>query len=114
MKTSLEPLVIISTVADFFKVPVAEIIGTSRKREFVRPRHLSMYFVDMFTGGSLNFKGSFFGKDHDDIVYARHQVNNQAWAYREYRNELNKILSSLVRIEDFEFERYKQFDTDKT
>ena len=110
----MDPPVIISIVADYFKVPFEEVIGTKHNREFVRARHVSMYFVSIFCNGTLDKLAEPFGKSHDDMIYARHSVNNQAWAYKEYRRELNMILSILNKEFDPEFERYKQFDTDKS
>lgn len=58
-------------VADYFKVPIEKLHGTSRKRSIVIARQLSMYLAKNFTNNSLkNIGESFGGKDHSTVIYS--------------------------------------------
>ena len=102
-----------NTVAEYFKIPVVDIESNSRKREFVKARHIAMNCFILLTDFSLNRIGrEFNGKDHASIIFACKSVNNQAYYYPGYRFELKEVLSKLGWYFT-EFSRYENYDTDK-
>lgn len=58
-------------VAEHFELPVEKLQGTTRKRQIVIARQLSMYLAKNFTTSSLKAIGSNFGgKDHSTVIYS--------------------------------------------
>jgi chromosomal replication initiator protein len=58
-------------VANHFKISLDKLQGTTRKREVVIARQLSMYLAKNYTGVSLKGIGSKFGgKDHSTVLYS--------------------------------------------
>jgi len=113
-KVYLEPLMIINTVASYFKLPPENVICTQRKREFIKAKHIAMYCFKQFTDMSLYKIGTFFhDKNHATILHAIKSVNNQKDVYMIYRNELNEILDELqIEANGIEFEKYKNYQTE--
>jgi len=116
-KIYLEAPVIINTVADYFKLPLENVICINRKREFIKAKHIAMYCCRKFTDMSFNKISEWFNKDHATIIYAIHSVENQDEIYKAYHNELNQILKKLNMManDDLEFsEDYRNYETDNT
>ena len=64
-------------VCDYLELPVDAIQQTSRKREIVQARQLSMYFAKKITKSSLAVIGAQCGnKDHATVLHARKQIEN--------------------------------------
>jgi chromosomal replication initiator protein len=58
-------------VAEHFELPIEKLHGTTRKRQIVIARQLSMYLAKSFTTSSLKSIGSNFGgKDHSTVIYS--------------------------------------------
>ena len=114
MKDIVTASEIIDETASHCKEFYELVVGTSRNRELVKARHLSMYYVDVFINDTLDNKGSIFGenKDHVDIIYARHSVNNQAAVYKEYRENLEFLRMKILDRLDCNLAIYKNYDTD--
>jgi chromosomal replication initiator protein len=112
MKDIITASEIINVTASHCKVPIELIMGTSRKRELVKARHLSMYFIDMFIKDTVMNKSSFFAKSHCDLIHARHSVNNQAVTYKDYRMDLEVLRVKILDRLDCNLAIYKNYDTD--
>ena len=84
-------------VCDHLELPVESIQLTSRKREIVQARQLSMYFAKKITKSSLAVIGAQCGnKDHATVLHACKQVENLRQTDRHMRTlveELEKKLS---------------------
>jgi chromosomal replication initiator protein len=63
-------------VADHFNIPVEQLSSSSRKREVVIARQLSMYFAKEFTQKTVKHIGEQFGKDHSTVLYSYKQVQD--------------------------------------
>ncbi len=115
-KVYLEADVIINTVANYFKLPVENVICTKRKREFIKAKHIAMYYFKQFTDMTLYKIGTFFhDKDHATVLHAIKSVNNQKDVYLAYRNELNEVLKKLqIETNRLDFGKYANYDTDAT
>ncbi len=84
-------------VCDYLDLPVESIQNTSRKREIVQARQLSMYFAKKITKSSLAVIGMQCGnKDHATVLHACKTIENLRQTDRHMRNivdELEKKLS---------------------
>ena len=84
-------------VCDYLDLPVEAIQNTSRKREIVQARQLSMYFAKKITKSSLAVIGMQCGnKDHATVLHACKTIENLRQTDRYMRNmveELEKKLS---------------------
>ena len=64
-------------VCDYFKLPVDSIQSSTRKREIVQARQLTMYFAKKMTKSSLAIIGLQCGnKDHATVLHACKTVAN--------------------------------------
>jgi len=111
----LEPAEIISTVARNLNVSPEQVISTRRKREYIKAKHIAMYFCRQFTDYSTEKIGEFFnGKDHSTIIHATKSVNNQKDIYKLYRKQLELILEELEiqAGDEVDSQKYKNYDTD--
>lgn len=79
------------TVAEYFKLRVADLLSKSRTRNIARPRQLAMRFAKEYTNLSLPQIGDRFGgRDHTTVLHACHRVNElvetDAKVKEDYRN----------------------------
>lgn len=64
-------------VAEYFKIPLEELKGKSRKKEIVIPRHIAMYLTKEYTSMTLKNIGYHYGKrDHTTVLNAVSAVND--------------------------------------
>lgn len=86
------------TVAQYFKLTVADLNGKKRSRSIAYPRQVAMYLCREMTAFSLPRIGSSFGgRDHTTVMHAHDKIkkqyadsNNTAKAI----NEIKQLLSS--------------------
>ena len=79
-------------VCDFFKVPVGEIFSSSRKRDTVLVRQVSMYFSKKHTDLSLAQIGASCGnKDHATVLYACRAVEDLIATDKHFKNKISEI-----------------------
>ena len=63
------------TVAEYFKIRVADLLSKKRTREVARPRQLAMSFAKEFTNMSLPQIGDRFGgRDHTTVIHACRKI----------------------------------------
>ncbi len=79
-------------VADHFKVSVEKMQSSTRKREVVIARQLSMYLAKHFTNKSLKSIGDDFGgKDHSTVIYSLRAVKDMMDTDEGFKNQVNEI-----------------------
>lgn len=79
-------------VCDYLELPVESIQQTSRKREIVQARQLSMYFAKKITKSSLAVIGAQCGnKDHATVLHACKQIENLRQTDRYMRNMVEEL-----------------------
>ena len=84
------------TVCDYYKIPLDQIQGKTRKREIVQARQVSMYFSKNLTKASLASIGSHIGgKDHATVLHACKTVNNLIDTDKHFRNQILEIEKKL-------------------
>lgn len=88
------------TVADYFKVELDSLKGKIKKREFVIPRQVAMYFCKRYTQLTLSLIGeNFGGRDHSTVIHALESVEDMMKADVNFKgsvDELGKKLKSRV------------------
>ena len=111
----IPPQIIIQQVADYYHIEVFELINTVRLKEFVKARHIAVYFCKQFSNMSLCRIGMYFkgrgykAYDHASIIYAIQQVLNQMDVYPEYRGEINE-LEKIIKDKEGELKIYEEDD----
>jgi chromosomal replication initiator protein len=83
------------TVADFYKIKVADLHSARRSRSITRPRQIAMALAKELTGRSLPEIGSAFGgRDHTTVIHAVRKVQ----ALREEDSRLHDEYTTLLRM----------------
>ena len=75
---------------------IEELKIRSRKREFVFPRQLYMFFLQRHTKITLNDIGRIFERDHATVLHAKRVVNNLIDTDRRIKNIFLNIENSIV------------------
>jgi chromosomal replication initiator protein len=80
------------TVADFYKIKVADMYSKKRPASIARPRQIAMYLAKELTQKSLPEIGELFGgRDHTTVLHAVRKVAGE----RQKNTELNQQLHVL-------------------
>ena len=105
-KTSLKDLIgavnrqitvegIQKTVADYFKLKVADLFSKKRTRQIVRPRQIAMWLAKNLTSQSYPSIGEAFGgRDHTTVLHAVRAIET----LRSKDNELNHDVHVLLQV----------------
>jgi len=82
------------TVADYFKIRVADLLSKRRSRSVARPRQMAMALAKELTNHSLPEIGDAFGgKDHTTVLHACRRIA----ALRESENRIREDYLNLLR-----------------
>lgn len=99
----LTEIIIIETVADYFNVPVDKVLSTCKKKEYVKARQVSMYFIkECFDKKAPNrrltlskigkkFNGRVKYKDHATVMHAIKTVKNEIETNKCYKKDIDYI-----------------------
>ena len=79
------------TVADYYKIKVADMYSKKRPASIARPRQIAMYLAKELTQKSLPEIGELFGGDHTTVLHAVRKIS----AERQQLTELNQQLHVL-------------------
>ncbi|MFZ2855702.1 MAG: chromosomal replication initiator protein DnaA [Rhodocyclaceae bacterium] len=83
------------TVADYFKIKVADLFSKKRTRVIARPRQAAMWLAKNLTSQSYPSIGDAFGgRDHTTVLHAVRTIE----ALRAKDNELNHDLHVLLQV----------------
>ncbi len=84
------------TVADFYKIKVADMFSARRPTNIARPRQIAMYFAKELTQKSLPEIGELFGgRDHTTVLHAVRKINELRGKQPELNRELHVLLQTL-------------------
>jgi len=87
---------LMDSVADYFAVTKTEMIGTSRVRELMVPRQVTMYLAKTKLNMSLTRIGSVFGKrNHTTVMHAVNRIKDQLKNDRHLLRDLNAITKEV-------------------
>ncbi len=82
------------TVAEYYKIKVADILSKRRNRSVARPRQIAMALAKELTNHSLPEIGDAFGgRDHTTVLHACRKVK----ALREETHDIKEDYSNLIR-----------------
>lgn len=83
------------TVADFYKLRVADLLSKRRSRNVARPRQMAMAIAKELTNHSLPEIGDAFGgRDHTTVLHAVRKIKE----LRDSDHHLDEEFNSLIRI----------------
>ena len=86
------------TVAEYYKIRLADLLSKRRNRSVARPRQLAMALAKDLTGHSLPEIGDAFGgRDHTTVLHACRKINELRQSdqkIQEDYNNLGKILTT--------------------
>ena len=80
------------TVADYYKIKIADMYSKKRPASIARPRQIAMYLAKELTQKSLPEIGELFGgRDHTTVLHAVRKISTE----RQQQTELNQQLHVL-------------------
>ena len=85
------------TVADFYKIKVADMYSKTRTRNLARPRQIAMALAKELTNQSLPEIGeSFGGRDHTTVLHACRKVVELRETHVEIGRDYLVLLQTLT------------------
>ena len=87
---------IIKTVAEYYKVKVADILSKRRSRSIARPRQMAMALAKELTNHSLPEIGDHFGgRDHTTVIHACKKVKDLILENHEFADDYKNLMRTL-------------------
>ena len=88
---------IMKTVADFYQLKIADLIGKKRTRTIARPRQMAMALAKDLTQQSLPSIGQVFGgRDHTTVLHACRKINELKESDADIREDYKNLLRTLT------------------
>jgi chromosomal replication initiator protein len=85
------------TVADYYKIPVSELLSNSRLRTLSRPRQMAMALTKELTTLSLPDIGEAFGgRDHTTVLHACRKIRELQKREPQIRDDYTNLLTTLT------------------
>ena len=85
------------TVADYYKIPVSDLLSTSRIRTLSRPRQMAMALTKELTDLSLPDIGEAFGgRDHTTVIHACRKIRELQHREPQIRDDYTNLLTTLT------------------
>jgi len=85
------------TVAEYFKIRVAELLSKRRSRSIARPRQIAMGLAKELTTHSLPEIGDAFGgRDHTTVLHACRRVKELRDTETRVAEDYNNLLRTLT------------------
>jgi chromosomal replication initiator protein len=85
------------TVADYFKVRVADLLSQRRSRSIARPRQIAMALAKELTSHSLPEIGDAFGgRDHTTVMHACKRIKELLDLEQKIREDYSNLLRTLT------------------
>jgi chromosomal replication initiator protein len=85
------------TVADYFKVRVADLLSQRRSRSIARPRQIAMTLAKELTSHSLPEIGDAFGgRDHTTVMHACKRIKELRDTEQHVREDYSNLLRTLT------------------
>ncbi|MGQ9863330.1 MAG: chromosomal replication initiator protein DnaA [Bacteroidia bacterium] len=95
-KGDLSPDQIMQKVAQYFKIPLEELAGKSRRREVAHARHMAMYLLRHHTALSLKAIGAYFGgRDHSTVIHALETIQGSLNTQTAVQKQVQEIEAQL-------------------
>ncbi|MFJ4036866.1 chromosomal replication initiator protein DnaA [Microbacterium sp. NPDC090007] len=95
----ISPTDIITATAQYFKLSVDDLYGSSRSQAVATARQIAMYLCRERTSLSLPKIGQLFGnRDHTTVMYAYKKISDLMKERRSIFNQVSEITSQLGRM----------------
>ncbi|MCU1472202.1 chromosomal replication initiator protein DnaA [Amnibacterium sp.] len=92
----IAPADIISAVAEYFKLSVDDLYGSSRSQQIASARQIAMYLCRELTSLSLPKIGQLFGgRDHTTVMYANKKISELMKERRSIYNQVSELTSRI-------------------
>jgi chromosomal replication initiator protein len=92
----IAPADIISAVAEYFKLSVDDLYGSSRAQQIASARQIAMYLCRELTNLSLPKIGQLFGgRDHTTVMYANKKISELMKERRSIYNQVSELTSRI-------------------
>ena len=86
-----------NTVANFFNIPLAEMLSQRRSRPLARPRQIAMYLAKKMTTRSLPEIGRrFANRDHTTVIHAVKTITRLSEKDHEMKTNVDQLRSLLL------------------
>ena len=86
-----------NTVANFFNIPLAEMLSQRRSRPLARPRQMAMYLAKKMTTRSLPEIGRrFANRDHTTVIHAVKTITRLSEKDDEMKKNIDQLRSLLL------------------
>lgn len=84
------------TVSEYFKIDLDALKGKIKKREFVIPRQVAMYFCKRYTQLTLALIGeNFGGRDHSTVIHALESVEDMMKTDLNFKSSVDELGKKL-------------------
>ncbi len=84
------------TVADFYKIKIADMYSKKRPASIARPRQIAMYLAKELTQKSLPEIGELFGgRDHTTVLHAVRKISTERQQFSELNQQLHVLEQTL-------------------
>lgn len=84
------------TVADYYKIKVADMYSKKRPASIARPRQIAMYLAKELTQKSLPEIGELFGgRDHTTVLHAVRKISSERQTVTELNQQLHVLEQTL-------------------
>ena len=84
------------TVADYYKIKVADMYSKKRPASIARPRQIAMYLAKELTQKSLPEIGELFGgRDHTTVLHAVRKISGERQQHTELNQQLHVLEQTL-------------------
>ena len=92
----IAPVDIINHTADYFKLSVDDLYGSSRSQAIATARQIAMYLCRELTNLSLPKIGQLFGnRDHTTVMYANKKISELMKERRSIYNQVTELTSRI-------------------
>jgi chromosomal replication initiator protein len=96
------PVDIITATADYFKLTVDDLYGSSRSQAVATARQIAMYLCRELTSLSLPKIGQLFGnRDHTTVMYANKKISELMKERRSIYNQVTELTARIKQTSRF-------------
>jgi chromosomal replication initiator protein len=88
---------IIASVAEFYRIDVAEMKKRTRKASVAVPRQIAVYLLREVAGLSYPALGRILGLDHSTAIHAYKKISRNRSADARLDNEIQQIADLILR-----------------
>jgi len=89
----VNPEQVLSAVAEYFNINIADLVGRRRQKEVVEPRQISMYLLRDILNLSYPWIGERMGRDHTTAIHAFEKINHEV-------NKNSMLNQKILMIKD--------------